>query len=567
MFRSLPKNPEVFMNWGWPDFEGLFRSLQARPLSQENVGEWLVDWSAADDIFYELAARLYVAVSINTADHQAEERYKAFFDEIYPRVMEAQQALKQILLNSGLEPPGYAVPLRNMRAEADLYRAENLPVLAEENKLKIQYEKILGKQTVSWEGQERTVDQMRPVFQDPDRSRREQAWRLVAERQLADREAINRSWGELLSVRCKIAENAGRPNYREYRWQELLRFDYTPADARSFQDAIEEVVVPAAQRIYQRRCERLGLDTLRPWDLDVDVYGLPPLRPFTRIDELVSSASRIFHKVDPVLGSYFDQMSVEGLLDLENRKNKSTGAYCTGFPVVKRPFIFGNSVGIHEDVQMLLHESGHAFHVFEAASLTSHRRNVPMEFAEVASMAMELLASPYLAKEQGGFYTTVETARARIEHLETSIRFWPYMAVVDGFQHWVYENAEKAAVPEECDAVWSRLWKRFMTGVDWNGLEDEMATGWHRKPHIHTDPFYYVEYGLAQLGAIQVWGNSLRDQAKAVAAYRKALSLGGSVTLPELFKTAGAFFAFDANVLREAVGLMEETIENLQEDL
>ncbi len=413
-----------------------------------------------------------------------------------------------------------------MRAEADLFRQENLPVQAEENKVKTEYDKIIGAQTVTWEGQERTIDQMKPVYQDADRSRREQAWRLVAGRQLADREAINQVWGKLFNLRCKIAKNAGRPDYRAYRWQEMLRFDYTPEDARRFQEAIEEVVVPAARRVYERRRQRLGLDSLRPWDLDVDPLGLPPLHPFQDSDQLQAGASTIFHRVDPHLGAYFDTLVKENLLDMENRKHKAPGAFCTGYPVTRRPFIFMNAVGLHDDVQTILHESGHAFHVFETNHLSNLQHNVPMEFAEVASMGMELLASPYLTREQGGFYTPAEAARARIEHLETNIRFWPYMAVVDAFQHWAYDNPDAALDPAQCDAQWAQLWRRFMQGVDWSGLEDVMETGWHRKVHLYSYPFYYIEYGLAQLGAVQVWGNALKDQAGAVAQLSQGAGIG-----------------------------------------
>jgi oligoendopeptidase F len=345
----------------------------------------------------------------------------------------------------------------------------------------------------------------------------------------------------------------------------MLRFDYTPADCRQFQDAIQKVVVPAAMRIYERRRKHLGLDKLRPWDLDVNSLSLPPLAPFKDVAELKSKTSSIFHHVDPQLGANFDLLLKEELLDLENRKNKAPGAYCTQLATLRRPFIFENAVGLHDDVQTLLHESGHAFHVFESAALPYYQQlTVGMEFAEVASMSMELLASPYLTFAYGGFYTEKEAARARVEHLENNILFWPYMAIVDAFQHWVYENPTKASDPAQCDACWADLWQRFRPGVDWSGFEDVVATGWHRKLHIHTQPFYYVEYGLAQLGAVQVWGNALKDQAKSVANYRKALALGGTVPLPKLFETAGAHFAFDAGALQAAVDLMESVIGQLE---
>jgi oligoendopeptidase F len=484
---------------------------------------------------------------------------------VFPQIMEAEQKLKERLLASGLNPAGFAIPLRNMRAETTLFRQANLPLLAEEQKMGGEYDKIMGAQTVEWEGKETTIPQLRPVFFQTDRGRREQAWRLSAERQLTDRGKINELWRQFMQLRLKIAANAGLPDYRSYRWQQMLRFDYTPADCRSFQNAIEKVVVPAATQVYERHRQRMGLAQLKPWDLDVDPLNRPPLKPYQDADELKTKAAAIFYQVDPQLGIYFETMVKEGLLDLENRKNKAPGAYCTSFATLRRPFIFENAVGLHDDVSTLLHESGHAFHVFESAALPYIQQlAVGMEFAEVASMGMELLASPYLTQDNGGFYSAKEAARARIQHLENSILFWPYMAIVDAFQHWVYENPEQGSNPDQCDACWTNLWRRFRPDVDWSGFEDVVATGWQRKLHIHTNPFYYVEYGLAQLGAVQVWGNALKNQADAVASYRRALALGGSVALPELYRTAGAHFAFDAATLQNAVDLMENVIDQLE---
>jgi oligoendopeptidase F len=251
-------------------------------------------------------------------------------------------------------------------------------------------------------------------------------------------------------------------------------------------------------------------------------------------------------------------------LDLENRKGKAPGGYCTFFPVSRRPFIFMNAVGLHDDVQTLFHEAGHAFHVFEKLHLPFHQQmNSPMEFNEVASMSMELIASPYLEEEMGGFYTPEEAARARIEHLEGIILFWPYMAVVDAFQHWVYDNHELATDPFNCDAKWAELWERFMPGVDWSGLEQEMMTGWQRKLHIHKYPFYYIEYGLAQIGAVLVWKNAMKDQAQAVKRYRQGISLGGTVSLPELFAAGGARFNFEKAMLEELVKTIESVISSM----
>ena len=575
MLKNLPTTPETLIAWTWPEIESHYQELEFRSVNTENADAWLADWSSVGERIEELYARLAVGTSVNTADKAAEERMHKFLDGIFRNAMAAEQKLKEKLLTSQLEPQGFEIPLRNMRSEADLFRASNLPLLAEQQKLALQYDKISGAQTVQWEGQEITLTRLAINFQQPDRERREKAWKLKAARQLADGEAINELWVKSMDVRARIAKNAGKPSYREYAWEQKLRFDYTPEDCKSFAQAIEQVVVPAATRLYEKRKKALGLDSLRPWDL-VDGWfnrpappaGAPTLKPFDSIEELKQGVSTIFHKVDPELGGYFDTLLAEGLTDLANRKNKAPGAYCTSYTSIRKPFVFVNAVGTHDDVMTTLHESGHAFHVFETAGIPYIQQlAVPMEFAEVASMGMELLASPYLTKQNGGFYSESEAAHARIEHIESEILFWPFMAVVDSFQQWVYENPVEGTNPTACDAKWGELWDRFLPGVDWSGLEEIKVTGWHRKLHIHTVPFYYVEYGLAQLGAVQIFGNALKDQAGAVAAYRKALSLGGTVTLPQLFKAAGARFAFDSAILKTAVDLLETVMGELEEKI
>ncbi len=563
--REIPETTAELLDWSWPEIEPHYRRLAERPLSAESLPVWLADWSRIAERVDELYNRLLIATTTNTADKKVEVRYNAFFTDVFPRWQEAENGLKHKLLESGLTLAGFEVPLKKMRAEADLFHAENLPLQAEEQILANDYNKIVGAQTVTWQGAEVTPGQLRPALSDPDRSVREAAWRLTIERFLADRAAIDALWQKLLSLRLRIAANAGYPDFRAYRWQQLQRFDYTPDDARRFHDSIEKVVVPAASRIYQRRCERLGVDTLRPWDLDVDPFGRPPLAPFQRTSTLTRHIAGIFRRVDPIFGERFERMIHEGTLDLENRPNKAPGAYCATLSFVRQPFIFANAVGLHDDVQTMLHEGGHAMHAFECATLPYFQQMaVPNEFAEVASMGMELLGGPYLARKVGGFYNEADTARARAEHLESNILFWPYMAVVDAFQHWVYSHPEQAAGPANCDAAWTDLWQRFMPGVDWSGLEDARATGWHRKPHIHLDPFYYIDYGLALQGAVQVWANSLQDYPAAVAAYRHALALGGTASLPDLFTAAGAKLAFDAETLASSVLLIENTLLKLE---
>lgn len=564
MKPPLPANAVPIIEWSWTDIEPYFQELDEVSLDEKSLPGWLEDWSTLSKLMEELYWRLYDATTIDTSDQEAERRYERYLDQIRPQVKASEQKLKVKLLTSGFSPAGYEIPLQDMRAQADLFREENLPLLSEDKKLAIEYDKIISVQTVIWEGKEVTLPQLEPVYLDLDRTRREEAWRLASKRQLADRETINELWVKMLTLRKQIAVNAGLENFRSYRWRELLRFDYSPQDCFKFHQAIKDVIVPAALKIYEKRRQRLGVKELRPWDLEVDPFGLPPLEPFTSVEELETKTQRIFSQVDPKLGDYFRIMRDEGLLDLENRKNKAPGGYCDHYMAAERPFIFMNAVGIHEDVQTLLHEGGHAFHVFESGHLPFFFLDPPFEFAEVASTSMELLAGPYLTADAGGFYSPEESARARIQFLERDLLFLPYMAVVDAFQHWVYENLGLALDPAKCDEQWAQLWVQYMPSVDWNGFEEEMITGWQRKLHIFEDPFYYVEYGFAQLGAIQVWRNSLNDHSGAVAAYRHALSLGKSVSLPQLYAAAGAEFSFDNATLVQAANLSLETVSQLE---
>jgi oligoendopeptidase F len=567
MLLSLPRTAHEFMAWEWSDIEPYFQELESRPLTAANIEEWLMDWSRLSELVEETRERLWVATTLDTTDKDADQRFLHFLQDIFEQVEAADSRLKSKLLDSRLQPEGFEIPLRNIRAKVELFRDENLPLLTEQERLCTEYRRIVSSQTVRWEGEERTIPQLYPVFQNPDRAVREHAWRLGATRQLADRESLNALWRKFMELRREIAHNAGLDDFRAYRWKQMLRFDYTPQDCAIFHDAIEKVVVPAAERIYDKHRRQLGLDTLRPWDTEVDPLGRLPLRPFEDVGQLVTTTGRIFNRVDPQLGDYYERMVREELLDLDNHQGKAPGAYCTHFVADKQAFIFMNAVGIHDDAQTLLHEAGHAFHNYERFKLPYyHQLEITMEIAEVASMAMELLAAPYLRASEGGFYSDAEAARARIEHMEGIIRFWPYMAVVDAFQHWVYENYDAALDPTNCDAKWAGLWGRFMRGIDWTGFDDVMMTGWHRKLHIFEVPFYYVDYGLAQMGAVQVWRNALNNQAEAVANYRKALALGGTKPLPELFAAAGAKFAFDADTLGELVALLESTIDKLENE-
>jgi oligoendopeptidase F len=569
MLAPLPETTVDFKHWSWEQIEPYFTELLNTPLTPHNAESWLRGWTHLAELISETGERLAVATTLDTTDQEAEKSYFNFLDHIRPQWEAADQKLKEKLLASGLQPSGFEIPLRNMRSDAELFRPENIPLSIEITKFGKEYDRLKGAQTVNWDGDDLTLYQMAKHLASPDRATRERAWRATMTRSLQDREALNALWQRILPLRWQIAKNAGFPDFRAYAWRYKQRFDYTPDDCLRFHDAIEQTVVPAVKRLAERKRAAMQIDTLRPWDLDVrtnpDPLNRAPLKPYATVQEMESKAANIFAHVDPELGEEYEAMRRGQLLDLENRKGKAPGGYCTAFSRERRPFIFMNAVGLHDDVQTLLHEAGHSFHVFETAHLPYIQQlDVPMEMAEVASMAMELLAQPYLTAEVGGYYTAAEAARATTEHLEGMLLFWPYMAVVDAFQHWVYTSGEAALDPKQCDAAWGKLYDRFMGYQDWRGLDEEKVTGWHRKLHIYHAPFYYVEYGLAQLGAAQVWRNALRDQATATAAYRRALALGATRSLPALYEAAGAKLAFDAETLGEAVDLIEATVEGLR---
>ncbi|MDB5083036.1 MAG: putative family peptidase [Chloroflexi bacterium] len=566
MLANLPRTVDEVSEWQWDTLAPFYRKLEEQELTSENIDDWLKAWTALQELTGGKMSLLNLAHTQDTADMAIQAELNQLRQTLEPPIKQAEQRLTRKFLVSGLQPAGMEVALRQMRVQAEIFREENLDPAIEEQKLLMEYNKITGAQAVEWEGREQTLQQLRSNLQSDDRARREASWRAGAGRQLADRAALNTIWADLLRLRQRMAENAGELDYRALRWKMLNRFDYTPGDCATFHAAIEEVVVPAAARVLERRRNRLGLDSLRPWDLEVDPEGLPPLRPFRDTETLADKAQAVFSRVNPLFGDYFTTLRQENLLDLPNRKNKGPGAYCTQVPVgtLRRPYVFMNAVGIGADVVTLHHESGHAFHGFETLKLPYiQQRHTGAEFAEVASMAMELLATPYLTESEGGYYSPEEASRAKVELLEKIILFWPYMAVVDAFQHWAYTNVEAAVDPVNCDRQWGQLWSRFMGAEDWSGLEEARVTGWHRKLHIFRYPFYYVEYGMAQLGAVQIWANALRDQSRAVELYHNALKLGKTVTLPELFKTAGARFAFDSAILREAVGLIESQLADL----
>ncbi|MCZ2114221.1 MAG: M3 family oligoendopeptidase [Anaerolineae bacterium] len=567
---TIPNMPFVVDTSRWEGFQERYDRLREQPLTEENLTDWLHEWSDLNRLVEEVGAIAYIGSSLDTADEEKEKAFLNFVENMAPGYSLADQALKERLLermtSDDMAGDDMRVPMQKMRNQAELFREANIPLFTELAKLGNEYDKATGGMKTDWEGEEKNLNQLNSLLLDRDRDVRERAWKVTMDLWQGKRGELNDIYRRMLERRRQIADNAGFDDYRAFAFREWNRFDYTPEDCLRFHDAIEAVIVPVAERIYESRRMKLGLDRLRPWDLAVDPSGKPSLRPYHGQDELIQGSLNIFQHVDPTLARYYATMAEENLLDLDTRSGKALGGYCSTLPWRRRPFIFMNGDGKHDDVQTMLHESGHAFHAFESAPLPYiWQGDIPLEFCEVASMGMELISAPYLTHEFGGYYTPAEAARARIEHLSSVITFLPYMAVVDGFQHWVYTHADEAMDAAACDKAWNNLWTRFMRGVDWTGFEDECVTGWHRKLHIFQIPFYYVEYGMAQVGALQVWRNALQDQAAAVATYRNALQLGGTRPLPELFAAAGAEFRFDESMLSELVALIENTLTELEQ--
>ena len=370
-----------------------------------------------------------------------------------------------------------------------------------------------------------------------------------------------------MHLRQQIARNAGYENYRDYRWRQLLRFDYTPDDCKAFHRAVEQVIVPAASQLWEKRRKLLGVEKLRPWDMQVDPRASEAPRHISDVDELLRQCIPVFQRIDPQLRSYFETMLQEQLFDLEERPNKADDGYNLPLEVRRRPFIFGHVNSITDVVPLIFHEMGHAFHVFETIPLPYiHQRKedaIPLEFGEVASTSMEFIGAMHL--HQAGLCTEQEAARLRIQHLENMLTsYLPIIVIGDAFQHWVYDHPKQGMDPEQCRQKWAELSQRYQPAIDWSGLERERGGSWQGIPHYYCFPLYFIEFAFAALGALQIWDNYLHDQEIAIRQYRFALSLGATRTVPELYEAAGARFAFDTGMLEYVVQLISRTVEELE---
>ena len=558
---ALPESSEAFQDATWNDLVPYFEELAARPLDRGNVESWLADWSQFESLLGEAASLAHFAYSCNTADKEAERAQLRFASEIRPKAEQQRATLRARLIELDYVTPGIETMVQKFRNQIELFREQNVPIFASLARVSTEWSKTIGAMTVDWDGEEKTPPQMWPYLEDGDRTVRERAFRTMFKPYIEQRDSLAGFFDRMYDMRQQIAKNAGFDNFRDYAHREKNRFDYTPDDCYRFHEAVETAVKPAVERLQERRRAHLKVDRLRPWDQWVDPKGRPALKPYSDVAELISRAGEVFGHVDSDFRGYFERMAAADLLDLDNRRGKAPGGYCDTLPARKMPLIFMNAVDIDEDVRTLLHESGHAFHVFEAADIPLvFQRHAGSEMAEVASMSMELLADPYVDRKHGGYYDDEEAQRSRRSFLERTVLFFPHCASVDAFQQWMYTTPEGRDADAR-DRKWLELRQRFEgDAVDWSGLDAERIARWYFQPHFFDYPFYYIEYGIAQLGALQVWRNSLADRGEAVRQYREALALGGTRSLPELYRAAGARLIFDSDGMRELIDLAEEEL-------
>ncbi len=482
--------------------EKLYRQLLDRKIGDvQELKDWLEDFSELASAVDEYGSRRYIGKSCHTDDEEIKKRFLQFVEEVEPRTKPMAFALQKRYLESPLrrklDRHRFDVMDRRWQAEVEIFREQNVPIETEVTRIVTQYDQINGRMTVNFRGEELTVQQIARFLEEPDRTTRQEAWESSSRRRLEDREAIEAIFETLLPLREKLAHNAGLSDFRAYQWKANKRFDYTPEDCLRFADAIAEICVPMVRRLDRQRAEELRLPIIRPWDSAVDVKGRPPLRPFDQnhIDVFVRKTREIFNRLSPALAADFDQLRRHGNLDLQSRKGKQPGGYLMPLEQSRQPFIFMNAVGMQRDVETLLHEGGHAFHHLAAAGEDLvFLRSAPMEFCEVASMSMELLGSEHL----GVFYDEAGAARAKRKLIEGIIQFFPWMAIIDSFQHWLYTHPGHRR--EQRQAKWLDLMNRFCGAVDWTGLEPVRESLWQRQGHLFHAPFYYVEYGIAQLG-------------------------------------------------------------------
>lgn len=552
--KKLERNflPKDFTITNWETLEPYFKTLVDTKIESKNeLEQWMQNLSELEAAVNEDACWRQIKMTCDTENKALEENFNFFCMEIQPKIQPYSDTLNKKLIASEfvkeLDQDLYYTYLRSTKKSIDLFRAENIPLQAEIAVQQQQFGQITGAMQVEINGETFTLQQAAKFLENEDRAVRENAYRKIQARRLEDKENLNTLFDALLTLRNKEATNAGFENYRDYRFEELGRFDYTKEDCYKFQDAVKLHVLPLVNEIYKKKKEKLGVDTLRPWDLDAEPIGTKPLRPFTTGEDLLQKSITCFTELSPFFGQCLQRMKEMQHLDLESRKGKAPGGYNCPLAESGAPFIFMNAAGQMHDVTTMVHEGGHAVHSFLAHPLKLNGfKEYPMEIAEVASMAMELFSMDYW---DAFFNNEEDLVRAKEHQLERVITIFPWIAIIDKFQHWIYENPTHTK--EQRTATWVSILKEFSDDViDYSGLEEYRENAWLRQLHLFEVPFYYIEYGIAQLGAIGMWMQYKENKTNALNNYCASLSLGGTKTLPELYKTAGLTFDFSPEKIK-----------------
>lgn len=568
MTADIKPTPRQLLSAGfqvtdWPTLEPYFKELLERNISSlQQLEQWLKDLSELEAVISEDACWRQIKMTCDTENPQLAESFNYFMMEIQPKIQPYSDLLNRKLVENPftkeLKEPAYFTYLRNVKKNIDLFREENIPLQSELAVEAQQFGVISGKMSIEVGGKEYTLQQAARFLEDPERNVREAVYRKIAERRLQDKDALNELYDSLLKKRNQVALNAGYENYRDYRFAELGRFDYTKENSFQFQDAVKQYVLPIVDEIYKKKQAKLGLERLRPWDTDAEPAGIEPLKPFKTGGELLQKTVSCFEKLDPFFAACLEKMSQLKRFDLESRKGKAPGGYNCPLAETGAPFIFMNAAGTLNDVITMVHEGGHAIHSFLSHPLAlTGFKEYPTEFAEVASMSMELFSM----NEWGVFFENEEELRRAKElQLERVLTIFPWIATIDKFQHWVYENPNHTH--EERLQNWQRILTEFTpASLDVTGLETYRNYSWQRQLHLFEVPFYYIEYGIAQLGAIGLWQQFQKDKQQALNNYTHALSLGGTRTLPELFEAAGLQFDLSPAHIK---GLMEFVKEEME---
>ncbi len=544
------------------DVTRLFKTLldENIPNSPDALRTWILKWSELGSVLAEVSSRRYVAMTVNTKDEAAAKAYEDFVGNIDPVMSEFDDKLNKKLMAHPAKDQlkdEFGVWFKSVQVSLDLFSPANIPLETEETMAVQAYQKITGGMSVEFDGGVKTMQQMSAYLEKTDRDLREKAFRTMWDRRLKDKDALDASFDKLFQIRNKIAKNSGCKNFIDYIFLAKRRFDYSPADCKAFHESVEKLVLPLLKEIYKKRAEKMGLKTLRPWDLAVDPLNRAPLKPYKNGDELIEKVDQIFESIHPQAGKWAREMQAMKLIDPDSRLGKAPGGYQIGFDESRIPFIFMNSAETDRDIYTLLHESGHSFHQYALANqpILAYR-DVPSEFAEVASMSMELIGTSNLKPFYGD---DSEAIRRSIEgELEDVIWLFPWVASIDSFQHELYSRPNHTAKDRE--QIWKGIMDRYDAGVDYSGLEAVRNNLWQKQLHLFECPFYYIEYGIAQLGALQVWANFKKDPKKAIDDLFKAESLGDSRPLPELFAAANIKFDFTAKTIEPLMQVVYEEL-------